>query len=118
MAAPRTPHFTTFGFANNGLYESFADEGRFRLTGEESDRGVFKIPSLRNVAVTAPYMHDGSLYSLELVVKHYNDGGKQHPNQDARVRPLGLTDRQREDLVAFLYSLTDEEFVNSPALRK
>ena len=112
------PYFTSHGFANNGLYETYEDPGRFRLTNEPSDRGVFKIPSLRNIAVTGPYMHDGSLYALELVVKHYNDGGEDHPNKDPRIRPLGLTEAQQEDLVAFLYSLTDEDFVNSPALRK
>ena len=112
------PYFTTHGFANNGLHEAYADPGRYRLTLEDRDRGVFKIPSLRNIAVTGPYMHDGSLFSLEQVVKHYNDGGVDHPNKDPRIRPLGLSEEQRADLVAFLHSLTDEEFVNSPALRK
>jgi len=112
------PYFTTHDFANNGLYEQYDDAGRYRLTLDERDRGVFKIPSLRNIAVTGPYMHDGSMYSLEQVVKHYNNGGVDHANKDPRIRPLGLTEQQQADLVAFLYSLTDEEFVNSPALRK
>lgn len=112
------PHFTTFGFANNGLYASTRDRGRARLTGRAEDDAVFSIPSLRNSAVTAPYMHDGSVINLKRVLQHYNDGGAGHPNQDHRIRTLGLTEQELLDLEAFLRSLTDAEFIHSPALRK
>jgi cytochrome c peroxidase len=100
---------TTHGFANNGLYDVYADPGRFRLTSKEEDRAKFKIPSLRNVALTAPYMHDGSMKSLREVVEHYNAGGRAHPNKDRLVRPLHLTESEVSDMVELLKSFTDEE---------
>ncbi len=109
--------FTTNDFANNGLYAEYGDNGRERLTGDPGDRALFKIPSLRNVAVTGPYMHDGSVFSLDLVVRHYNSGGKGHANQSPLIRPLGLTSEEQADLVAYLFSLTDQEFWHSPALQ-
>lgn len=111
-------NFTGYAFENNGLYEHYADSGRFRLTELESDRARFKVPSLRNVAVTAPYMHDGSLTTLESVVAHYNGGGQPHPNKSPLVRPLGLSADEQADLVAFLRSLTDEAFLNNSKFRK
>jgi len=83
-----------------------ADLGRFETTKQETDRWRFKTPSLRNVAVTAPYMHDGSMQSLEDVVQHYNQGGAKHGGLDPRIRPLDLTDAEVAALVAFLESLT------------
>lgn len=112
------PHFTNFGFANNGLYATTRDRGRARLTGRAEDDAVFSIPSLRNSAVTAPYMHDGSLINLRRVLEHYNSGGTGHPNQDKRIRPLGLSQQDLADLEAFLHSLTDADFIHSPAFRK
>ncbi|MFZ2900084.1 MAG: cytochrome c peroxidase [Saprospiraceae bacterium] len=110
-------NFTHYTFENNGLYEAYADPGRFRLTGLEEDRALFKVPSLRNVALTAPYMHDGSFRSLTEVIAHYNSGGAAHPHKNPLVRPLGLSPQERADLVAFLESLTDEAFVNNPLFR-
>jgi cytochrome c peroxidase len=107
-------NFTAYAFENNGLYAQYADPGRFRLTGKEDDRGRFKVPTLRNVARTAPYMHDGSLPTLEQVVEHYDFGGKGHPNQSPLVRPLGLTAQEKAGLVAFLRALTDEAFLSDP----
>lgn len=104
------PLFTSFAFANNGLTPQSTDPGRKRLTGVATDNGLFKIPSLRNVAVTAPYMHDGSVSNLQEVVAGYVRGGFDHPNKDPRIRPLGLSAAQQEDLVAFLSTLTDREF--------
>ncbi len=104
-------NFTNYGFENNGLYVEYDDPGRFRFTGDSTDIARFKVPSLRNVAVTAPYMHDGSFQSLEQVVEHYNSGGQSHANQNVLVRPLGLSDAEMADLVAFLRALTDEEFL-------
>ena len=109
--------FTNQDYSNNGLYEVYPDSGRIRLTGLESDRGVFKIPSLRNVALTAPYMHDGSLPTLEVIIDHYQTGGKAHPNKSPLLKPFALTAGERADLLAFLRSLTDETFVKNPAFR-
>lgn len=109
--------FTDQSFANNGLYEDYTDPGRYRLTGKESDRAVFKVPSLRNVAVTAPYMHDGSLKDLHAVVQHYQNGVKNHPNKSPLLRTFQLTDGERTDLIEFLKSLTDESFLHNPHFR-
>ncbi len=109
--------FTNQDFTNNGLYEVYADSGRIRLTGLESDRAVFKVPSLRNVALTAPYMHDGSLPTLEAVIDHYQTGGKAHPNKSQILQPFALTAAEKADLRAFLGSLTDGEFITNPAFR-
>lgn len=107
-------NFTDYSFENNGLYDKYLDPGRFRLTGEESDRGRFKVPSLRNVEVTGPYMHDGSVYSLEEVIDHYVSGGSDHINQSELVQTLDLTENEQEDLLNFLKSLTDTEFLENP----
>lgn len=111
-------NFTNYAFENNGLYADYPDPGRFRLTGLETDLARFKVPTLRNVTLTAPYMHDGSFPTLESVVAHYNAGGQTHPNKSALVRPLGLTAGEQADLAAFLRSLTDEKFVNNPKFVK
>jgi cytochrome c peroxidase len=110
-------NFTNYTFENNGLYANYPDPGRFRLTELEGDRARFKVATLRNVALTAPYMHDGSLQTLEAVVEHYNSGGQPHPNKSSLVRPLGLSAGEKADLLAFLRSLTDETFVNNPKFR-
>lgn len=110
-------NFTNYAFANNGLYTDYPDPGRFRFTGEEADRATFKVPSLRNVDLTAPYMHDGSLTSLEAVVDHYNSGGKDHPNKSPLLQPLLLSEQEKQDLVAFLQSLTDPLFTENPIFK-
>lgn len=84
------------------------DPGRERITLNPADRGRFKVPSLRNVALTGPYMHDGSLGTLEEVVAFFNDGGQDDPNKDPLMQPLGLSAGEQADLVAFLRALTDE----------
>ncbi len=86
--------------------ETFTDDGRIEVTGNAEDQWRYRTPSLRNVALTAPYMHDGSLSTLKAVVAFYNRGGGNDPNQDPRVRPLGLSDQDQQALVAFLESLT------------
>jgi cytochrome c peroxidase len=80
------------------------------VTRHESDEGAFRTPSLRNVAVTAPYMHDGSLATLEDVVEFYDDGGRHNPNLAHEIHPLHLSHHDKEALVAFLHSLTDPEY--------
>ena len=84
------------------------DLGRYEVTAEDRDRGAFKTPTLRNVAQTAPYMHDGSIATLEEVVALYDAGGEDNEWLDRRIRPLGLSDQEKTDLVAFLRSLTGE----------
>jgi cytochrome c peroxidase len=86
--------------------EPLADAGREEITSHAEDKWRYRTPSLRNVGVTSPYMHDGSIPTLREVVAFYNEGGGGDPNQDPRVRPLGLTDQEQEALVAFLESLT------------
>ncbi len=84
----------------------FQDEGRFLVTGKNDDRGAFKTPTLRDVARTAPYMHDGSLGTLEAVVRFYDEGGRANPNLDPEIRPLRFTTAETRALVAFLGSLS------------
>ncbi|MGB0839441.1 MAG: cytochrome-c peroxidase [Chitinophagales bacterium] len=110
-------NFTNYAFENNGLYEFYPDDGRFRLTGDEADRALFKVPSLRNVALSAPYMHDGSMTSLSEVVEHYVRGGANHPHKNEVIQGFALTENEKNDLIAFLESLTDEAFVNNPLFR-
>jgi len=110
--------FTDQSLANNGLYEAYPDPGRMRLTGLASDLALFKVPTLRHIALTAPYMHDGSLPTLEAVLDHYQTGGKAHPNKSALLKPFVLTAPERADLLAFLHSLTDTEFVTNRAFAK
>ena len=111
-------NFTNYTFENNGLYEVYPDPGRYRLTGDSLDVARFKVPTLRNIALTAPYMHDGSFSTLEAVVSHYNSGGKNHKNKSRYVRELGLTSREMDDLLAFLRSLTDQQFISNPTFRQ
>lgn len=82
------------------------DLGRHEVTGWESDTGKFKTPSLRDVEHTAPYMHDGSIETLEEVVEFYNEGGRPNPYLDPAIKPLDLSDQEKQDLVAFLRSLS------------
>ncbi len=101
-------NFTDYSFRNNGLYSIYADSGRARITQKPSDYGKFKVPSLRNIEKTAPYMHDGSLATLADVVNHYNTGGKPSATKDFLIKPLNLTIQEQQDLVNFLKCLTDK----------
>lgn len=107
------PFLTDFTYQNIGLYAAYTDYGRERVTADPNDRGKFKVPTLRNVAVTAPYMHDGSLQTLEEVVAHFNEGGAGNALQHPAVRPLNLTENEQAQIVAFLDALTDETFINN-----
>ncbi len=109
-------------YANTGLYDldgrgayPSSDRGLMEVTHRAGDMGKFKVPTLRNVALTAPYMHDGSLPTLDAVLDHYVRGGRQSPLQDSRIRPFTLAPAERADLLEFLKSLTDREFVENPA---
>ncbi len=116
------PLFTDQSYMNNGLdpasaLTDFPDKGRGLDTGKRYDNGRFRVPSLRNVALTAPYMHDGRFQSLEEVIAHYNQGGHAAENVDPKIRKLHLSDRDKQDLRAFLETLTDTAFVNKPKYR-
>lgn len=120
-------------FHNTGLYNVDGqgaypgdNTGLYEFTGRPQDMGRFRVPTLRNVALTAPYMHDGSVATLEEVVALYSAGGRHlaegpyagdgrtNPHKDPLVRPFPLSAQERQDLVAFLESLTDYEFVQEP----
>jgi cytochrome c peroxidase len=106
------PLFTDLSFANNGLdpaptLTEFPDAGRGGITGLKPHNGQFKVPTLRNIALTAPYMHDGRFRTLEQVVDHYVSGGHYAENVNPNVRKLSLDAQDKADLIAFLHTLTD-----------
>lgn len=120
-------------FHHNGLLgtsasqnEQLLDAGLAAHTGQPQDWGKFRAPTLRNIAVTAPYMHNGSLPDLASVVEHYSQGGqslpkdgiagKEHPNKSPFIKTFRLSPNQQKDLIKFLESLTDRHFLNNPAL--
>jgi cytochrome c peroxidase len=102
------PFLTDFEFHNSGVgyQDTIPDLGRFIITRERPDKGRFKTASLRNVALTAPYMHDGRFATLEEVLDHYDRGGTPNPFLDPAIRPLGLTVAERADIIEFLKTLT------------
>lgn len=106
-------NFTNGSVQNNGLYAEYEDPGRYRVTHDSADLAMFKVPSLRNVAFTGPYMHDGSIETLEEIVDHYAAGGKHHPHQSELITGFNLSQEERLNLLSFLYSLTDTSITNS-----
>ena len=107
------PLLTDEGFHNTGVSWG-RDAGRFEVTGQPEDRGRFKTPSLRNVAVTSPYMHDGSIANLNAVIEFYDRGAQSNPNLDGRIRPLKLSEEERRCLVDYLRSLTGSAYAAKP----
>jgi len=108
------PYFTTYVAANNGLYASYegkSDQGRFRIHHDSTDIGKFKIPSLRNIPLTYPYMHDGSFQSLEQVLAHYQKGAAKNPLQDARITSFTLSPTEKKQLLAFFDALIDTSYL-------
>lgn len=108
------PLLTTLTFFNNGLDDTdraLRDVGLSLVSGNEFDRGKFKTPSLRNIELTAPYMHDGRFNTLAEVIEQYNKGGHYSKNESPNIRPLGLNDRDKADLIAFLHTLTDTSYL-------
>ncbi len=104
------PFFTNFEVENNGLYADYAeigDKGRFRIHGDSSEIGMFKVPTLRNISRTFPYMHDGSVASLEDVIQHYAQGGSQSSLQSKIIKPFKISTEEKRDLIEFLQSLSD-----------
>jgi cytochrome c peroxidase len=118
-----TDLFSDDSFRNNGLDRTFAhDSGRAHITSRAADRGRFRVPSLRNVARTAPYMHDGRFATLPQVLAHYAHGVQPSPTLDPLLRQPGgqlgiaLSSQDQADLLAFLHTLTDEAFLTDRRL--
>ncbi|MFI5348320.1 MAG: cytochrome-c peroxidase [Elusimicrobiota bacterium] len=109
-------NFSDSDFHNIGVGMTAAkpDLGRFEITKADKDKGAFKTPTLRNLADTAPYMHDGSEKTLEEVVVFYDRGGNKNPKLDGRIRPLGLTAAERADIVEFLKALNGDKVEIAP----
>ncbi|SHM91636.1 cytochrome-c peroxidase [Polaribacter sp. KT 15] len=117
------PLWTDNKFHNNGLDTNFTDLGLGKITGDPNDNGKFKSPSIRNLAFTAPYMHDGRFTTLDEVINHYSEGLKRSSTIDPLMKKINqggvnLTAKDKADLKAFLLTLTDYEFVNNPAFQK
>jgi cytochrome c peroxidase len=113
------PNFTDEQFHNAGvgMNKPNPDLGRYMVTKNEADKGAFKTPTLREIAQTGPYFHDGSAKTLEEVVAVHAGGGRKNPNLDAKIRPLRLSNREQKDLVEFLQTLTGEPLkVEAPEL--
>lgn len=103
---------TDFTYRNNGLDSEFSDLGRGRVTQNSDDHGKFRVPSLRNVALTNPYMHDGRFFTLEQVLDHYAEGIKQSNTLDASLATgIPLTENEKDDIIEFLYTLSDFELL-------
>ena len=113
----RMEDFTTDEFKNIGLYNggNLNDAGLYNISNKETDKGKFKTPGLRNIAVTAPYMHNGMFKTLDEVLEYYNNPQKFVPDainiDDVLKKPLGLTDTEKKDIVAFLKTLTDKKYI-------
>jgi cytochrome c peroxidase len=126
--------FSEVAFHNTGLYNLNPEgdyppdnTGVYEITHDPEDMGRFKAPSLRNIALTAPYMHDGSIQTLDQAIDHYAAGGRTvetgphagvgstNPLKSTFIQGFELTEQERQDLLAFLNALTDESFVQNPA---
>ena len=108
------PYFTTYEASNNGLYANYegkTDQGRFRIHHDSSDIGKFKVPSLRNLPLTYPYMHDGSLQTIADVLAHYQKGGAGHPLQDQQIVAFNLSGKEKQQLTAFFNALVDTSYL-------
>lgn len=105
--------FTDEKHHNTGTTTHYFDFGLFYLTGQNSDRSKFKTPTLRNIELTSPYLHDGSYSTLEEIIENYNRGGLPFFNKDTLLKPLNLTSYEKKALIEFLKCLTDSAFINS-----
>ena len=105
--------------ANNGLDITYEDNGEGELTSSNSDMGKFKVPTLRNIMVTGPYMHDGRFETIEDVIEHYSSGVQLHPNLEPELRDgnsarqMNFTAAEKADLISFLNTFTDDDFLDS-----
>lgn len=118
-----TPKLFKELFHNNGIGISQTDSGRSSVTGQSIDRGRFRVPTLRNIALTAPYMHDGRLQTLAAVLDHYNEHVQPGENVSTFItqttntlhgKSLSLTDQEKKDIISFLNTLTDSVFIINP----
>ncbi len=114
--------FTDHLFHNNGLDATFSDNGRGGFTGNANDNGKFKSPTLRNIMLTAPYMHDGRFQTIDQVLNHYSTGLQNSSTVDPLMKfvadgGVGLTTLEKNQIIAFLGTLTDSSFVNNPAFQ-
>jgi len=112
---------TTQQYLNNGIESveslaDFPDSGRGAVSGILFENGKFRAPTLRNIELTAPYMHDGRFETLEEVIEHYNSGGHFAENIDALIQPLGLTETQKSNILAFLKTMTDTSYLENPLI--
>ena len=110
-------------FHNNGLDNVFVDLGLGKITGDPKDNGKFKSPSIRNLAFTAPYMHDGRFATLEEVINHYSEGLKRSPTIDPLMKKVDeggvhLSTQAKSNLKAFLQTLSDYDFINNPTFQR
>lgn len=111
------PLFTDFSFRNNGIDETFEDPGRGLITQNEADNGKFKVPSLRNVELTYPYMHDGRFFTLSQVMDHYASGIHQSATLDPSLASgIPMTATEKQQLIQFLKTLTDYTLMADPLL--
>ncbi len=117
------PVSSSFVYASNGFFERDSshvnrkfstDWGLYEFTNREIDKAKFKIPGLRNCVITAPYMHDGSINSLDSVIRIYSEGGKGNPEAHTAVKSFRLTDNEKRNLLLFLQTLTDTSYLSSP----
>lgn len=113
--------FTDESFRNTGMYynEQFKDAGRYRVTLDQKDWMKFRVPSLRNVEYTAPYMHDGRFYTLEAVLNFYSDHVEDNPNLDPQLKQNGhigiaMNSHEKQFIIAFLKTLSDKNFISNP----
>lgn len=114
------PTGTSSAFFNNGLQEAasvddFEHKGRGVVVKNRLLNGFFRAPTLRNIMLTAPYMHDGRLSTMKEVIDHYAPGGKESPTKDPLLSDIHITEKDKEALIAFLHTLTDESFLNEKA---
>lgn len=121
----QTDHFTDYDYHNNGLDSAFNDssfeeifKGRYRITRDLNDLGKYKTPTLRNIALTAPYMHDGRFQTLERVLLHYAKGVQDSESlspilKEGEQLGIKLSTQDQSDIIEFLHTLTDEEFINT-----
>lgn len=111
-------NLTNYTFQNNGLYADYKgkDRGRQRVTDDPRDEGKFRVASLRNISLTAPYMHDGSLPDLDAVLDHYINHGVPHENKNPIIDEIQITRSEKEDLISFLEAMTDDAFIRNNAI--
>ncbi len=114
-----SPLFTSNQYINNGLdtvssLEDFEDQGRGAVSNKRIDNGRFRVPTLRNIEFSAPYMHDGRFATLDEVLDHYNHGGFPADNIDANMRAIQLSEEEKQDLISFLKTLTDTSYYQNP----